>query len=65
MLEVATGIEPFQLQHDADERPFHLVVRAPDRARTQAELVERIVRRERPAHVTYRIEYGDFAEENP
>ena len=62
-LEVATGIPGFAVDEDvkgADGRtiPFHLRVRAPKAARTHRSLVERIITLEKPAYVTYELDFG-------
>lgn len=58
-LETATGITGFQI-HDGptgSEGAFHLVVRAPDEAVRHRALVERIIEVEKPAYVTYDLQF--------
>ncbi|MCK6547512.1 phage tail protein [Myxococcota bacterium] len=58
VLELATGLSGFELVEDAPGRPeHHVVVVAPAEARAHARLVERVVRQEKPAHVTFEITY--------
>jgi len=63
-LEVATGIEGFQIDsqaRDADGqvRPFHILVRVPRAASPYWSLIQQIVEREKPAYVTYDLELGE------
>jgi phage tail-like protein len=62
-LETATGIKGFGIDDapvDAagGPRPFHLVVRAPDQAAPYRALVRRIIEVEKPAYVTYDLQFG-------
>jgi phage tail-like protein len=62
-LEIATGQQPFELDEAVvDEHgetvPFHVRVIAPQQARVQRELIERIVELEKPAYVTYEIVFA-------
>lgn len=62
-LEVATGVAGFAVDEDVkgpDGRvqPFHLRVRAPKAARIHRSLVERIITLEKPAYVTYELDFG-------
>jgi len=61
-LELATGVAGFEVLDaadgtDANHNAFHIKVRVPDAARVHAALIDRIVRSEKPAHVTYDIEF--------
>jgi phage tail-like protein len=54
-LEVATGVLGFKVEDDVrgeGGRPFHIVVRAPGKARPYRALIEKIVAMEKPAYVT-------------
>lgn len=53
-LTLATGTTGFRIE---SESRFHFTLVAPDAARSQADLIERIVADERPAHTTYDIIY--------
>jgi len=53
-LELATGTKGFRIEGDGR---FHFTLTAPGSVRPLADLIERIVEGERPAHTTYRIEY--------
>src|SRR5262249_41081000 len=62
-LMVATGIPGFGIdENPPDEnglaRAFHIHVKAPAAAKRLAELVRRIIDQERPAYVTYDIEFA-------
>jgi phage tail-like protein len=56
-LEVATGCQGFRVEENTDrngnERPFHLLVTAPQHAQEYEELIHAIVSYEKPAYVTY------------
>lgn len=54
VLETATGVPGFAVEEPAD-RPFHIVVRAPDAAQSQLSLVRHIVEVEKPAAVTCEV----------
>jgi phage tail-like protein len=61
-LETATGIKGFEIDDAPVEgagrpRPFHLVVRAPHRAASYRELVRHIIEVEKPAYVTYDLQF--------
>lgn len=61
-LSVATGISGYCIEENPADasgipRPFHIRVRAPAAALHLANLVERIVEEERPAYVTYEINF--------
>ena len=59
-LEVATGIEGFELLENRDRRgnarPFHLCIVLPEEAAPHRALIERIVEQEKPAYVSYDLE---------
>ncbi len=62
-LEVATGISGFAIDEelkgpDGRPIPFHIRVRAPRAARIHRSLVERIITLEKPAYVTYDLDFG-------
>jgi len=59
-LETATGIPGFEVREAIDDahgsvRPFHIRISAPAGSLAYRELVEQIVRQEKPAYVTYEI----------
>jgi phage tail-like protein len=60
-LETATGIKGFEIDDAPVEggrpRPFHLVVRAPHPAVPYRELIRRIIEVEKPAYVTYDLQF--------
>ncbi len=61
-LEVATGLSGFSLDEavpgpDGRPRPFHVRVRGPASAVSQRALIARIVEFEKPAHVTYELQF--------
>ncbi len=62
-LETATGLAGFQIQEQPPDsigrpRPFHLRIVAPAEAKPLSLLIERIVEQERPAFVTYELEFA-------
>jgi len=61
-LETATGMNGFELVETvADEnghpRPFHIRILAPPDAGPHIALIERIVKQEKPAYVSYELEF--------
>lgn len=61
-LAVATGLSGFTVEENPPDakgaaQPFHILVHAPPTARRFSDLVRRIVEEERPAYVTYDIEF--------
>jgi phage tail-like protein len=61
-LETATGHRGFELDErvaaeDGQPRPFHVRILAPAAAQPQRALIAGIVEREKPAYVTYEIEF--------
>lgn len=62
-LSIATGIDGFAVKSVTREGrrnpiPFHIRVQAPATAAPQRELIERIIEHEKPAYVTYEIDFG-------
>lgn len=58
-LEVGTGVPGFQVEEDADGRPFHLRFVAPAGALPYRALVETIVEQEKPAYTTHELVFAD------
>jgi phage tail-like protein len=61
-LQTATGFEDFVIEEQVlDEkgelRPFHIKVRAPADSKVHEQLIERIIELEKPAYVTYELEF--------
>src|SRR5262249_31919940 len=61
-LQIATGMSGFEIDEqvmgqDGKPRPFHVRVSAPAAAKPERELIEQIIESERPAHVTYELEF--------
>ncbi len=62
-IEIATGLRGFAIDEAAlgdDKRPmhFHIVVNGPAEAQQFGPLIERIVRSEKPAYVTYELRFA-------
>jgi hypothetical protein len=62
LLETATGIKGFEIDESVvspsgQARPFHLLVRAPAQAQSYYRLIERILEMEKPAYVTYELQF--------
>jgi phage tail-like protein len=62
-LETATGLHGFEIEEsiagaDGLPRPFHIRVHAPEEAKLHRALIERIIAQEKPAYVTYELEFG-------
>jgi phage tail-like protein len=62
-LEVATGVHDFQIDEQVADGggepiPFHIRVLAPAAAAPHRSLIERILDQEKPAYVTYELEFG-------
>lgn len=62
-LETATGLTGFEideniLPEDNDVLPFHIKISAPKSAQQHLALIERIIEQEKPAYVTYSLEFG-------
>lgn len=64
LLTAATGITGFGVAEPAD-RPFHLVVTAPARARPHAATVRRIVETTKPAACTAEVSFAPPATDRP
>jgi phage tail-like protein len=61
-LETATGLKGFEIEDtpldgSGNPRPFHLIVRAPHQAVSSRSLVRRIIEVEKPAYVTYDLQF--------
>jgi phage tail-like protein len=66
-LETATGMKGFTIEEHTEDRecarrPFHLCITAPADARIHRALIERIIGQEKPAYVTYEL---NFENDNP
>lgn len=62
-LETATGITGFAITEEVTDennhiRPFHIRVVGPEEAAVYQPLVERIIELEKPAYVTYELQFG-------
>jgi phage tail-like protein len=62
-LQTATGLHGFEIDErvagaDGLPRPFHIRVRAPEEAAPHRALIDRIIAQEKPAYVTYELEFG-------
>ena len=62
-LEVATGEKGFEIDERVPGRlglpiPFHMRVLAPAKVRSHRSLLERIIQLEKPAYVTYELDFG-------
>lgn len=62
-LETATGLNGFEidenvLPENSDVLPFHIKISAPYAAKKQSALIERIIEQEKPAYVTYNLEFS-------
>lgn len=57
-LEVATGMTGFQVEEHLAGRPFHVRFRAPKDSIRYRGLVQRIIEQEKPAYVTYDLEFA-------
>ncbi len=62
-LDTATGTSGFELDErvaspDGSSRPYHFQVRAPRSLARHRALIERIIEQEKPAYVTYELEFG-------
>ncbi len=63
-LETAMGVQGFEITEvppDAEGRPhpFHVAIRAPESTEPYRELIEQIIEIEKPAYVTYDLEFGE------
>jgi phage tail-like protein len=63
-LAAATGLGGFRIEEgvcvagEDAPRPFHLRITAPAAAKRQADLVHKVIRMGKPAHVTYDLDFG-------
>lgn len=59
-LETATGIQGFAVEEQGDGqiRPFHIRIQAPEAALIYRPLIERIIELEKPAYVTYELDFN-------
>ena len=62
-LETATGLKGFEIDENvlpeySDVLPFHIKIRAPFAAKKHNALIERIIEQEKPAYVTYNLEFS-------
>jgi len=62
-LEVATGVRGYTVDEivpdeKGDPLPFHIRIRAPKKARVHRSLIERIITLEKPAYVTFELDFG-------
>ncbi len=57
-LEVATGMTGFTVTENPGQRPFHVRFQAPAGSERYRELIQRIIDQEKPAYVTYDLEFG-------
>jgi phage tail-like protein len=69
-LEIATGIQGFEIIEqppDAEGRPkpFHILVRAPGPAQQYRQIIQQIVEMEKPAYVTYQLEFPSEGQDVP
>lgn len=60
-LRIATGFVDFDIQENVDlngqPRPFHVSIYAPKESAQYSNLIERIVKLEKPAYVTYQLSF--------
>ncbi len=61
-LETATGVTGFELQEQVpappeQPKPFHIRICAPAATATHRALIERIIDSEKPAHLTYELDF--------
>ena len=61
-LQIATGANDFQVDEqvtgpDGKPRPFHIKVKAPETLVHHRSLIEKIIELEKPAYVTYELEF--------
>lgn len=66
-LETATGIDGFEIIENIEDmkgspRPFHIRVAAPPEAAQHAALIERIIMQEKPAYVSYELDFKTATE---
>lgn len=63
-LEAATGVEGFEIE-EATDRPFHMHVTAPASTQGLERLIRRIIAAEKPAYVTFTLDFDDAARAEP
>lgn len=61
-LRTATGEQGFEIDErvkgsDGQPMPFHMIIRVPQTSQSRIDLIRRIVESEKPAHLTYAIEF--------
>lgn len=56
-IEIATGVTNVQVVENPDGERFHVSVRVPAAAEPHAELIAQIVAEERPAHLTWSVDF--------
>ncbi len=61
-LQIATGMDGFRINEeitgsDGQPRPFHIRILAPEAATVYRNLIEQIIKKEKPAYVTYDLEF--------
>ncbi|HVR84197.1 MAG TPA: hypothetical protein VMU54_07800, partial [Planctomycetota bacterium] len=62
-LEIATGVSGFTVEEsvagtDGELIPFHIRIGVPRNARVHRTLIERIITLEKPAYVTFELDFG-------
>jgi phage tail-like protein len=62
-LQMATGVNDFTINEairdaDGNEIPFHMRIAVPAAAKAHRTLIERIIELEKPAYVTYDLDFG-------
>ncbi len=68
-LETATGASGFEIDEevpgpDDQPKPFHIRIRAPHSTAPHRAMLKRIIEAEKPAFVTYDLEFGQQAQED-
>jgi phage tail-like protein len=69
-LEIATGASGFEVDEQVEEsdgevRSYHLHIRAPESTEPHRVLIERIIELEKPAYVTYKLDFGESERREP
>jgi phage tail-like protein len=59
-LQTATGVDGFKVDEPSGngEKPFHILVTAPASLRDHEDMLERIIRQEKPAFVTHELRFA-------
>ena len=62
-LETASGLKGFEIDENVlsennDELPFHIKITAPQSAQKHHAIIERIIEQEKPAYVTFNLEFS-------